>query len=143
MRFTVYLRSNLSNCPFDSFRIFSGGLETSWRQVFDIGKGQHAPITGLEYHVVPHTQGRKYIVIATTQTRMYQFQGNVGSADDRPLLQNVFNRYANVPEKFIELPGAPKTSNNSPSLTFFYQPKERGKPYSRYMVMTWHFVDIV
>lgn len=42
-------------------------------QVFDIGKGQHSPITGLEFHLVPHTRG-KYIIIATTQTRMYQFQ---------------------------------------------------------------------
>merc|ERR1719188_1253011 len=114
-------------------RIFSTGLESSWRQVFDIGKGQHSPITGLEFHLVPHTRG-KYVVIATTQTRMYQFQGNVsGGPEERPLLLSVFSRYLNVPEKFIELPGiqARSLSTNSPSLSFFYQPKERGKSFSR------------
>ena len=74
-------------------------------QVFDIGRGQHSPITGLEFHLVPHTRG-KYIILATTQTRMYQFQGNVsGGPEQRPLLLEVFSRYLNVPEKFIELPG--------------------------------------
>ena len=129
------------------------------RQVFDIGKGQHTPVTGLQYHsgskskykhqciamvatiiifkwwvrllcsvwlkckpnlnhifewwqcsawhrevfreilqntmeifndkyAVPGTG--KYFVLATTPTRLYQFQGYVSSPSERPLLQQVF-----------------------------------------------------
>ncbi len=115
--------------------IFTGGLETTWRQVFDIGKGQHAPITGLEFHTVAGgvSGPGKVIILATTNTRMYQFQGG-STGDDKPQLMNVFQRYVNVPEKFLELPAAtPSTSSSgtTPSLSFFYQRMERGKSTSK------------
>lgn len=92
-------------------RFFSSGVEQSHKQVFDIGKGQHTPVTGLQYHAVPATN--KYFVIATTPTRMYQFQGYVSSPTERPLLQQVFSNYLHVPERFLELQGSLKTSSLS------------------------------
>jgi len=93
-------------------RFFSmGGVEEHFRQVFDIGKGQHTPVTGLQYHSVPSTG--KYFVLATTPTRLYQFQGYVSSSSERPLLQQVFSNYLHVPERFLELPSSLKTSTLS------------------------------
>jgi hypothetical protein len=43
------------------------------------GKGQHVPVTGLQYHNVPNTN--KFFVIATTPQRMYQFQVNLHFAE--------------------------------------------------------------
>jgi len=83
-------------------RMFSRDVEQHWKQVFDIGRGQHFPVTGLSYFNVPQTN--KYFVLATTPTRMYQFQGYVSSLQERPLLIQVFNNYLNTPERFLELP---------------------------------------
>ena len=93
---------------------FSQSIERLYRQVFDIGKGQHTPVTGLQVQAVPNTT--KYLVMATTNTRLYQFQGYVTSSSDRPLLQQVFNNYLNVQERFLELPSSLKYSN----LSFYY-----------------------
>ncbi|KAJ8923177.1 hypothetical protein NQ315_001731 [Exocentrus adspersus] len=76
-------------------KFFSSGLEQYWRQVFDIGKGTNIPITGLEYYRVPNTD--KYIIFATTPSRLYYFAGRTDS-EEKPLLQQVFNRYLNIPE---------------------------------------------
>ena len=90
---------------------FSQSIERLYRQVFDIGKGQHTPVTGLQVQAVPNTN--KYLVMATTNTRLYQFQGYVNNSSDRPLLQQVFNNYLNVQERFLELPSSLKHSNLS------------------------------
>ena len=96
---------------------FSQSTERLYRQVFDIGKGQHTPVTGLQVQAVPNTS--KYLVMATTTTRLYQFQGYVSSSSDRPLLQQVFNNYLNVQERFLELPSSLKHSN----LSFYFGQK--------------------
>ena len=44
--------------------------------------------TCLMFIAVPSTG--KYFVLATTPTRLYQFQGYVSSSSERPLLQQVF-----------------------------------------------------
>lgn len=49
--------------------------------MFDIGKGEHCPITGIEFHKVPNT-GR-YIVLVTTVNRMYKFHETI-RVDERP-----------------------------------------------------------
>jgi hypothetical protein len=64
-------------------------------QVFDIGKGDKTPITGLEFHHVPGSE--KYFVLVTTPIRLYQFIGNVTNLDEKPLLQQIFNRYLAAP----------------------------------------------
>jgi hypothetical protein len=61
--------------------------------VFDIGKGKAHSITGLQYH--KSAKGDQYFVIATTVDRLYQFVGKANSSEDRPLLQQLFNKYLN------------------------------------------------
>jgi len=99
-------------------RFFTRDVEEHFKQVFDIGKGQHTPVTGLQYHMVPNTT--KYLVMATTPTRLYQFQGYVTNQMERPLLQQVFNNYLNVQERFLELPSKLKYS----TLSFYYGSRE-------------------
>lgn len=92
-------------------RMFSKEPELYYKQLFDIGKGQHVPVTGLEYHNVPNTT--KYYVIATTPQRMYQLQGYVNNTSERPLLQHVFNNYLTKAARFLEFPSSLKYSTLS------------------------------
>lgn len=71
-------------------RLFTTSLEQYWKQIFDLGRGQHVPVTNLEYHPVP--KSKKYFIMATTPNRLYQFVGNAGDPADRPLLQQVVNQ---------------------------------------------------
>nr|CAD7410985.1 unnamed protein product [Timema cristinae] len=95
-------------------RIFQSGLEQYWKQVFDIGKGDNTPITGIEFHRVPGSE--KYFVLVTTPDRVYQFIGYVSNSDEKPLLQQVFNNYLTVAEAFQEIPSSLKYSK----LQFLY-----------------------
>lgn len=87
--------------------------------MFDIGKGEHCPITGLEFYKTPNTS--RFIVIVTTVNRMYKFHENL-RVDEKPPylqvnsivynsdqntmglkdflihLQHIFSSYLNVPE---------------------------------------------
>lgn len=63
-------------------------------QVFDIGKDSKPPITGLEFRRVPNSL--KYIIILTTLIRIYQYIGIVSNNEEKPLLQQVFNKYLNI-----------------------------------------------
>jgi len=99
-------------------RFFTRDVEEHFKQIFDIGKGQHTPVTGLQYHNVPNTT--KYLVLATTPTRLYQFLGYVSNPAERPMLQSVFNNYLNVQERFLELPSKLKYS----TLSFFFSTRE-------------------
>ncbi|XP_026470217.1 vacuolar protein sorting-associated protein 18 homolog [Ctenocephalides felis] len=91
----------------DGDKIFHSSLEQYWRQIFDIGKGDDIPITGLEFRKVNDTN--KYIVLVTTPQRLYQFSGT-SSSEDRSLLQQVFNSYLNKPEECIEMGSSLKYS---------------------------------
>jgi hypothetical protein len=109
----------------DGDRIFQSSLEQYWRQVFDIGKGNSTPITGLEFHRVPGSE--KYFVLVTTPNRLYQFIGYVANSDEKPLLQQIFNNYLTVPEGFQEIPSSLKYSR----LQFYYpNPKELPKTFA-------------
>ena len=108
-------------------RMFSHSLERYWRQAADLGKGAHLPITGLAHFGVEGT--RRYFVLATTSSRMYQFLGQVSSHEDRPLLLSVINADPSKQAKFLELPGSLKSPT---SLFLCYQTKERGKPGARH-----------
>ena len=108
----------------ESSFLSSGTIEKSWKQVYDIGKGQaSAPITGLEYHRVP--KSKKFFILATTPSRFYQFQGVISGdpETERPLLVHVFNDYLHKPDEYMELPSTLKSS----CLSFCYQPKDQGK----------------
>ncbi|XP_043526809.1 vacuolar protein sorting-associated protein 18 homolog isoform X2 [Frieseomelitta varia] len=85
----------------DGDKIFNTSLEQYWRQVFDIGKDSKPPITGLEFHKIPSTD--KYVIIVTTLMRIYQYIGTVQNPDEKPLLQQIFNKYLNVQESFNEV----------------------------------------
>ncbi|XP_023332203.1 vacuolar protein sorting-associated protein 18 homolog [Eurytemora carolleeae] len=100
-------------------RMFTKEPEIYYKQLYDIGKGQHVPVTGLEYHNVPNTT--KYYVIATTPHRMYQLQGYVSNSSERPLLHHVFNNYLNKAARFLEFPSSLKYS----TLSMFYS--QQGK----------------
>ncbi|KAJ8929810.1 hypothetical protein NQ314_017407, partial [Rhamnusium bicolor] len=92
-------------------KFFTSSLEHYWKQlpnylplygnkeadglVFDIGKNTNIPITGLEYYKVPTSD--KYIIFAATPSRLYYFAGRA-DIEEKPLLQQVFNKYLNIPE---------------------------------------------
>ncbi|XP_043488268.1 vacuolar protein sorting-associated protein 18 homolog isoform X2 [Polistes fuscatus] len=98
----------------DGDKIFNTSLEQYWRQVFDIGKNSKPPITGLEFHKLPNSD--KYMIIVTTVMRIYQYIGSVQNPDEKPLLQQVFNKYLNIQESFIEM----ISSLTYSKLQFFY-----------------------
>ncbi|XP_020710242.2 vacuolar protein sorting-associated protein 18 homolog isoform X2 [Athalia rosae] len=98
----------------DGDKIFNTSLEQYWRQVFDIGKDSHPPITGLEFHRIPNTD--RCIVIVTTLVRIYQYIGSVSSSDEKPLLQQIFSRYLNVKERFNQV----ESSLPYSKLQFYY-----------------------
>uniref|UniRef100_A0A1B6D9S6 Vacuolar protein sorting-associated protein 18 homolog n=1 Tax=Clastoptera arizonana TaxID=38151 RepID=A0A1B6D9S6_9HEMI len=98
----------------DSDRIFQTSIEQYWRQVFDIGKGENRPITGLEFHRFPGSE--RYVIIVATPDRVYSFVGNISNTEERPLLQQIFNFYLSVPESFLEIPSNIKYSK----LQLFY-----------------------
>ncbi|XP_076234523.1 vacuolar protein sorting-associated protein 18 dor isoform X2 [Calliopsis andreniformis] len=85
----------------DGDKIFNTSLEQYLRQVFDIGKNSKPPITGLEFHKIPNTD--KYMIIVTTLMRIYQYIGSVQNQEEKPLLQQVFNKYLNIEESFSEV----------------------------------------
>lgn len=74
-------------------------------QVFDIGKGEHCPITGIEFHKVANT--KRYIVIVCTLNRFYKFHEVLRVDEKPPYLHHIFMSYLNVPEDikdFYEVP---------------------------------------
>lgn len=82
--------------------------------MFDIGKGSPIPITGLEFNRVPHTD--KYYVFVSTSDRLYHFIGH-SSPEEKPLLQQVFNSYLNIKERYHSVPSKLKYSK----LRFWYE----------------------
>lgn len=52
----------------------------------------------MEFHKIPNTD--KYVIIVTTLMRIYQYIGAVQNPEEKPLLQQIFNKYLNVQGKF-------------------------------------------
>lgn len=80
-------------------------------QVFDIGKGEHCPITGIEFHKAPNTT--RYFILVSTLTRLYKFHEDLRVDERPPYLQHIFSSYLNVPEDikdFHEIPNKLKYS---------------------------------
>ncbi|KAG0369768.1 Pep3/Vps18/deep orange family-domain-containing protein [Gamsiella multidivaricata] len=84
--------------------------ERYFKQVYSIGSNM--PISGLRMEQFPASL-RKYVVVAVTPTRIYQFIGSVtpsssggiiGGSEDKALFENLFSKYE-VNPGFSELPG--------------------------------------
>ncbi|XP_072931688.1 vacuolar protein sorting-associated protein 18 homolog isoform X2 [Epargyreus clarus] len=88
-----------------------------WRQVFDIGKGNDTPITGIEFRRINSTT--EYFIFITTPNRLYQFIGDAVFTDDKPSLQYIFHSYLTIAESFQEIP----STLNYSQLQFFYDKK--------------------
>lgn len=102
--------------------LFSSSIELYCKQVFDIGKGAAHAITGLEYHRVGKTE--TYFVVATTVDRLYHFIGHSSNSEERPLLQNLFNKYLGLQEAFQGIP------STSVSCLRLYTPMPKYTPTS-------------
>ncbi|KAG6452127.1 hypothetical protein O3G_MSEX007477 [Manduca sexta] len=108
----------------NSDRMFTAS-EQYWKQIFDIGKGQDTPITGIQFHRVGSTS--KYFIFVTTPTRLYQFIGHAIVTDDKPSLQSVFYAYLTIPETgFQEIPSTLKYSK----LQFFFDTNNKPKTFA-------------
>ncbi|XP_046628252.1 vacuolar protein sorting-associated protein 18 homolog isoform X1 [Neodiprion virginianus] len=124
----------------DGDKIFNTSLEQYWRQlpnylplygskevdglVFDIGEESKPPITGLEFHRLGNSD--RYVVVVTTLIRIYQYIGSVTTLDEKPLLQQIFNRYLNAKERFNQLDSTLPYSK----MQFYYsEPKQLPKSF--------------
>ncbi|XP_011498125.1 PREDICTED: vacuolar protein sorting-associated protein 18 homolog isoform X2 [Ceratosolen solmsi marchali] len=109
----------------DGDKIFTTSIEQYWRQVFDIGKDSKPPITDIEFRRIPHTD--KYIIILTTLIRIYQYIGTVTNHEEKPLFQQVFNKYLNIKERFNQLENSLPYSK----MQFYYSsPQDFPKTFS-------------
>lgn len=59
--------------------------------MFDIGKGEHCPITGIEFHKVPNTT--RYIILVSTLNRLYKFHEVLKVEEKTPYLQVIRTHY--------------------------------------------------
>ncbi|KAG0263918.1 hypothetical protein DFQ27_001570 [Actinomortierella ambigua] len=84
--------------------------ERYFKQVYSI-QTPNMPICGLRMEQFPY-DARKYLVVAVTPTRIYQFIGNISPSgagggalgDDKGVFENLFSKYE-VNPGFSELPG--------------------------------------
>ncbi|CAO1390724.1 unnamed protein product [Diamesa serratosioi] len=73
-------------------------IQNNWKQVFDIGRGENSPATGIAFYRAPGTNN--FIVLISTIDRLYKFHEVLRVIDDKVQpLQNIFNSYLNVPEE--------------------------------------------
>lgn len=85
-RFAWLFASKMTICCFISFYLITMKMICFiFKQVFDIGKGEHCPITGIEFHKVPNTT--RYIVLVSTVNRLYKFHETLRFDDKPPYLQ--------------------------------------------------------
>ncbi|CAG8582248.1 14325_t:CDS:10 [Acaulospora morrowiae] len=74
------------------------------KQVYSLN--ENLPVTGLRIEQFPASP-RKYLIVAATPTRIYQFIGNANSTadlDGSSVFENLLSRYESSPD-FQELPG--------------------------------------
>lgn len=75
-------------------------IQANWKEVFDIGRNNLCPITGIEFFKI--AQFKTYVIIVTTKNRLYKFEEIVESDERPPYLQNVFNAYLKIPESLTD-----------------------------------------
>ncbi|XP_027053569.1 vacuolar protein sorting-associated protein 18 homolog [Pocillopora damicornis] len=109
-------------------KFFQGGLEKFWKQLYNVNSsgGPEEPIYGIMFEKFPVSpkSDRKYFVMVSTLSRLYQFIGDVTVTDSLDL-QPLFAEYESNPAPFLEMPG----HLDSSELALFY-PKIRGLPNS-------------
>ncbi|XP_022804004.1 vacuolar protein sorting-associated protein 18 homolog [Stylophora pistillata] len=109
-------------------KFFQGGLEKFWKQLYNVNSlgGPEESIYGIMFEKFPVSpkSDRKYFVMVSTLSRLYQFIGDVTVTDSLDL-QPLFAEYENDPAPFLEMPG----HLDSSELALFY-PKVRGLPSS-------------
>nr|QHN70697.1 deep orange [Limenitis arthemis astyanax] len=108
----------------DSDKMFTASQQY-WRQIFDIGKGNDTPITGIQFHRINKTS--KYFIFVTTPKRLYQFIGHATFSDNKPSLQSIFYSYLTTPETgFQDIPSTLKYSK----LQFFFDKSNNPKTFA-------------
>lgn len=81
------------------------GLGQYVKEVFDVGP-EVGTITGIEFHQIPSSSPseRSYIIIVSTNNRLYRMVGNVPANVDPPPLHQIFSQnstnYQDVPGRF-------------------------------------------
>lgn len=116
-------------------KLFQNSLDVYSKEMFNIGKGESRPITGLEFSQFENCP-QAYFVLATTANRFYQFVGQTDVNDERSVFAKLFSNYLNVLEGFIEIP-----NSNPLSELRLYDCKEDGdvckRKYTPY-AFGWH-----
>lgn len=69
--------------------------QNTYKEVFDLGRGESCPITGIEFYKINST----YVVLVTTIERLYKFYETVEQDEKNFSLQNIFNPYLSIPEQ--------------------------------------------
>lgn len=86
-------------------------VETYWKQVCNLAQPEPVLIKGIFFDRL--RKGEKgswvYVVLVATQTRLYQFKGNVSQSPDPPFFLEIFQLDPEKPmTNFLELPGNPR-----------------------------------
>ncbi|XP_068704082.1 vacuolar protein sorting-associated protein 18 homolog isoform X2 [Montipora capricornis] len=109
-------------------KFFQGGLEKFWKQLYNVNSSgdPDEPVFGIMFDKFPATpkSDRKYFIMVSTLSRMYQFIGDATGTDSLDF-QPLFADYENSPAPFLQMPGPLENSK----LALFY-PKIRGLPRS-------------
>ncbi|KAK2551808.1 Vacuolar protein sorting-associated protein 18-like protein [Acropora cervicornis] len=109
-------------------KFFQGGLEKFWKQLYNVNANgdPEESIYGIMFEKFPATpkSDRKYFIMVSTLSRMYQFIGDATGTDGLDF-QPLFAEYENNPAPFLQMPGCLENSN----LALFY-PKLRSLPKS-------------
>lgn len=70
-------------------------VQNCHKEVFDVGRGESCPITGIEFYKINST----YVVLVTTIERLYKFYETFEQDEKSFTLQNIFNPYLSIPEQ--------------------------------------------
>lgn len=99
----LILQTELVHSDESKFFPLSAGPRQYVKEVFDVGTETGA-ITGLEYHQITSQSQteRNFVVLVSTNNRLYRIVGSVASGLDPAPLQTLFSQNAN---SFIEVPG--------------------------------------
>ncbi|EDO47847.1 predicted protein [Nematostella vectensis] len=109
-------------------KFFQGGVERFCKQLYNINSSgeREEPICGIMFDKFPATpqSDRRYLIMVTSLTRLYQFIGEVSSSDPLSFVP-LFVDYENSPAPFHEMPGT-----LSHGELVCYYPKLRALPSS-------------
>lgn len=113
--------------PDDRVFFASTNVEVYFKQVFDFqlkgdggkvpGLDNEGPITGIEFHQIGSSvSDKRYFILVTTPSRLYQLVGTVPLASETPYLLHIFTNNPGIIDQFQQFPGNLGYS----TLSFFY-----------------------